>query len=197
VRTDEHGIISYPLRRGLWRCAGLPALAVVGTTSCGTPKAAGPDLSVVDCVGVLGGLPPFAEEPLTTVPYSGVDRSKLLGELSDDEATRLCNFVACTTANGYGRNCYSSNSPFPLFELNTVPILASGVQSCWPSQGGVSQYVAASVGDCIETYQTYFSTCHVGPWEDCVRELAWEPFGGAEAIPIAACGTNSVECPVQ
>jgi len=56
---------------------------------------------MVDCVAVLGSPPPSAQTPLAGLPYSGVPRDKLIGELTDDELGRLCDFDQCLFENGY------------------------------------------------------------------------------------------------
>lgn len=168
---------------------GLHACSV----SCGGPGVAAPASDTVDCVRVLGAPPPSARMPLDGVPFSGVDRTKRIADLSDQELAALCDFDVCTRTNGYGRTCAENGQAG--FELQTAEVIADAVQTCVPAAPSQKQTSYESRASCIEIYRQYYRACHVGSWEDCLREIASDPLGASAWGPD--CKTTEQECPVM
>jgi hypothetical protein len=153
---------------------------------------------MVDCVAVLGALPASADTALADVPFSGVAREKLLGALTDEEAAQLCNFEACMTTNGYRRKCYNSTYGVGsgTYQVNSVAIVAPVMETCFPVANVQPQDSSNSMEECTDLYRTYFATCHVGRWEDCLRESVRTPFGAWTWV-APDCLINHQECPVN
>jgi hypothetical protein len=128
---------------------------------------------------------------LESVPYSGVSRSKLISNLSDGELGQLCDFSACLSANGYGRSCSTKG---PQYQPQTIAPLQGISATCYPAPATQSDSWG-SRGECMATYRKYFNTCHVAPWEDCLRELSSDPLGAPLWGPD--CDTVHDECPVN
>jgi hypothetical protein len=157
-------------------CAGPPPNAVV--TPHGT--------WAIDCVAVLGAPnvgSPTVPLPLEGVPYSGAPRDKLIGDLTDDELGRLCDFDACLGMNGYrhdfctDRYCPTEvpgDPPVGPFHLETLPFLADEMYTFYATSYGESPIPSRE--DDIAEYRNYFAACHVAAWEDCSREqVAYGP----------------------
>jgi hypothetical protein len=47
--------------------------------------------------------------------------------------------------------------------------------------------------DCVDIYRRYFGRCHVGAWEDCIRESA---AGVLASSYHPSCEQNKRECPI-
>jgi len=145
----------------------------------------------IDCVAVLGAPPASARTPLAGTPYSGVPRDKLISELSDQELAQLCDFDACLRYDGYSRKCYTGG---PSFQLEAPPVVSDAMLTCEPTAAGVVQDSWDNRENCMSTYRNYFATCHVGSWEDCLREASSDPLAAATWGPD--CATTRNECPV-
>lgn len=171
------------------RARNLFALAAVGacTAMCSSQRPpSGSDVRQLDCVAVLGIAGPSAHLPLAAMPYSGAPRDLRIGDLTDDELGALCDFDVCL-GNGYRHECCSAkfgcvppaalgDEPSRSFELNTVPLLASFVYSCYPVPA--DEAGLPSRESCLTVYRNTFAGCHVGAWEDCSREIAADPLAG-------------------
>ena len=166
--------------------AGFSVVVAAALAACGSDApAAEAQTWMVDCVAVLGAPPPASETPLAAVPYSGARRDKRIGELTDDELGKFSDFEQCLSANGYRHDCctgaYCPNiepvdQPVAAFRLETIPLIAAVMDTCFATTAGGSG--APSREDSMALYRNYFAACHVGLWEDCSRELAIDPFGG-------------------
>jgi hypothetical protein len=128
------------------------------------------------------------------MPYSGAPRDKLIGALTDIELGKLCDFDACLGNNGYDRICYGVSTMASQFHLNTIPLVAGAMLTCYPTTYAGTQYSLPSREDCIALYRTYFATCQVAAWEDCSRESSSDPLGSGWAPD---CDTAQKECPVN
>lgn len=138
---------------------------------------------MVDCVAVLG-TPTIGQMTLDAVPFSGLPRDKTIGELTDDEVGHLADYAVCLFGNGYRHDCCSSTQcpytvpgdpPIGPFRLETIPLLASEVSTCYATTYGESQTPSREAW--VSIYQGTFPNCHVGLYEDCLRESAAGTFG--------------------
>lgn len=165
---------------------------------------AGASAEPVDCVAVLGTIPStLAQTPLARIPYSGISRDKLISALSDGELGKLCDFDVCIRANGYLRNCYPfpgleslRNRPEQPFRLESHPLVAESMVTCYPNPNptdGRADVTWLTRDGCIEIYRKNFGACHVGSWEDCLREGAYAPLASTWA---PSCEVTKSECPL-
>jgi hypothetical protein len=150
--------------------------------------------SPIDCVAVLGAPPPSSHVSYTELAYSGVPRDKRISELSTEEIGKLCDLDVCLTGNGYARVCLSIEKGAQIetrvmgtFMVECAPTADFGLnatESTWSSRSG-----------CISAYQENFGGCHVGAWEDCLRESRSEPLGVVGGGPD--CAIVLKECPLK
>lgn len=174
------------------------ACSNVAMAGCGPPPSDPPVTRAtpsVDCVAVLGAIPAtIAQTPLAGIPYSGVAREKLIADLGDQELGHLCDFDVCMRVDGYLRNCFSHPDD-PRFQLETLPLVARAMATCYPNPNPSDgrDDVAGTRDECMSIYRNYFAKCHVGPWEDCIRESASAPIGH-DRFP--SCEITITECPI-
>ena len=146
----------------------------------------------IDCVAVLGVAGASALMPVEAMPYSGAPRDKRIGELTDDELGKLCDFDTCSGQNGYRHDfctdlsCGSMVGPF---RLETVPLLASAMQTWYASSSHNPSREQA-----VQLYRQYFGACHVAQWEDCTREESVDPLGGI-SVEAPDCAERNLLCP--
>ncbi len=157
-------------------------LAPVGivVTACSSPPP-GPSLTwKIDCVSALGIPTPSGQTPLIAIPPpAGVRRDVRIGDLTEAELAKFADWEACVSAWGYAHECCSdticplgfasgTTAPGP-FQLSTTPVLRDAVATCYTafdSRGPVT-----SREDNISLFKTsLLANCHVGPYEDCIRE---------------------------
>lgn len=147
----------------------------------------------VDCVTVLGSPPPSAQTPYAQVAHSGAPRAKRISELSDSELGSLCDLDVCLRGNGYSRDCGKSVRNAPIY---AVAVLGEFMEPCAPTDPhAFTVDVWDTREDCIQIYRSDFGKCHVGPWEDCIREVASDPLGAVGWGPD--CATTQQECPLN
>jgi hypothetical protein len=154
------------------------AAAMVGCDdSAPAPPIVNTETWEVDCVAVLGTLPPSAQMPLESIPYSGVARDKRISDLSDEERGRLCDFGVCLRANGYRRRCGRQQFPLEtidlLYKWNQTPLTCYPIAPDDPGPND-SLYSRES---CVALGRTQNIQCTVGLSEDCTRERASNPIG--------------------
>jgi len=170
----------------------LLAVTVAACSGSGSPVE--PQTRSIDCVAVLGIPPPSSQLLLAGVPYSGVQRGKLIGKLTDSELGRLCDANVCLATNGYQRKCYDFRTPE--FRLETVAILAEALYTCYPTMDDVpTPDDWGSRENCMALFRRYFSTCYVATVEDCSREGAATPFGAWTWRPH--CAIMAQQCPIN
>jgi hypothetical protein len=137
----------------------------------------------VDCVAVLGTPTISAQIPLSAVPYSGVPRDGLIGDLSDEQLGAFCDFIICL-AGGYRANCCTESycpptvpgaPPSGQFRAESPPLIAASMTTCFEASYGDANWPSRE--DCVSEYRSSFGECHVGLWEDCSREVAAAPLG--------------------
>lgn len=168
----------------------VPVLAGAAQGGCSSPDAPRYPPSPVDCVAVLGA-PPASPQMLRGrfpegVPYSGLDRSKLIGQLTDDELSRFCDYLNCVEVNGYSRALYEGGRsgfeeeglPLAVQWMATVVPFVSRDPAFWGHEAGDTER-----GSCMDLNRKYFASCAVGATEDCMRENACVPFGLVEYRP--------------
>lgn len=178
-------------------------LAFVGAAACGSNNQtldSGAATWRIDCVAVLGAPPPSARTPLEGIPFSGLPRDKLLADLTPDELDHLCEFDACMGTNGFLRDCYTGGTSTPGgFQQETVDLVSGFLLTCYQQtdliDNDTHQYGYPTLEDARSIYHQYYGTCHVGSWEDCVREKTSDPFGTNTWAPD--CATTQQECPVN
>jgi hypothetical protein len=109
--------------------------------------------------------------PLESVPLSRLPRQKLLSELTDDEMGRFCDYLNCLTLNGYGHSAFFDGAKL---HPRSPPILGGGfsVYLSMPYDKGGNEPTRA---DCAQLNRQTWGACHVGVWEDWVREAQWVP----------------------
>jgi hypothetical protein len=158
------------------------AVSLVAAASCNSPAAQLPPILrgtqtlTVDCIAVLGTMPPSARTPLASVPYSGAPRDKTIADLTDDELIQLVDFDDCVGQNGFGRNCYDTP---PKFVQEVPAIIAGAARTCYPTQiddPSAPPYDYSREAD-MYVYRNQYGSCPVGPMEDCFRERAVQPWG--------------------
>lgn len=76
-----------------------------------------------------------------------------------------------------------------------VALVVPAMLTCYPTMYGQQQDTSDSRENCMALYRKYFGTCHVGSWEDCLREGVWAPMGAFSWAPD--CATTQAECPVN
>jgi hypothetical protein len=158
---------------------------VVGIVACGTSSSNNNSGGtwMVDCVAVLGAPRPSGQIPLAAVPYSGLPRDEVLGQLTDEQLGQLADFEVCLEINGYRHDCCSDtycpptapDPPIGSFVLRTVPLIANAVYTCYPDSPGDAS--APSREAQVTFYRNNYGNCHVGLYEDCDRERASDPLG--------------------
>ena len=168
------------------RCRWTSAIAAATLAgACGGSKPPAPvsfsvpDVTWLDCVAVLGGpnrWSPSSPWQLDKVPYSGADRTKTIGGLSDGELAKLADFDICMTMNAYDvefctdRYCPPEGADPPVgpFKLETLPFLAGLMATYYVVPLGEAPY--PSRWDKMSLLRNAFGACHVAAWEDCTRE---------------------------
>jgi hypothetical protein len=171
-----------------------PFVVLVGVvlTDCSGAPAPSPDTWMVDCVGILGIPTPSGQTPLEAVPRSGVPRDVHLGDLTDAQLGQFADWMVCVTGNGYRSECCSNTQcpylvagepPGP-FVLETTPVLASALATCYTATFGNAPLPSRE--ETITLFRTsLLSGCHVGSYEDCIRESAVGGFEGGAAPDCA------------
>ena len=77
------------------RLAGSGAVLALAFAACGTSEPEATTVWAVDCVAISGAMQLTALTLLDSVPYTGLPRDKFIGDLSDMEVRRLCDFQSC------------------------------------------------------------------------------------------------------
>jgi hypothetical protein len=138
----------------------------------------------VDCVSVLGIPTPSAQLPLVAMPRSGLPRDVRIADLTDAQLGHLADYQACFFGNGYRHDCCTDdqcphtvpgNPPIGPFRLETVPQMADAVSTCYSTTYGESAFPSREGG--MSLIRETFGNCHVGLYEDCVREMFSAPLG--------------------
>jgi hypothetical protein len=180
--------------RVLDRLLGIAAVACTILLACGSSTPSSPPTGtwMVDCVSVLGIPTPSGQMPLAAVPLSGLPRDVHIGDLSDAQLGHLADYTACLFGNGYRHDCCSDTAcphtvpgdpPIGPFRLETVPLLADALSTCYPTTYGESS--SPSRENNMSLDRGTFGNCHVGLYEDCMREQVSAPL--ADATPSPDC----------
>jgi hypothetical protein len=139
---------------------------------------------MIDCVSVLGIPPPSGQTPLAAVPLSGLPRDQRIGELTYDQVGHLVDYVVCLFGNGYRHDCCSntqcpytvpSDPPIGPFRLETVPLIAGNVSTCYATTYDESDTPSREAWISLDLDN--FANCHVGLYEDCMRGMVSGTFG--------------------
>lgn len=127
----------------------------------------------IDCVAVVGAPPATAFIPLDAVSVSGLPRDKYIGELNDAELGRLCDWGQCVGNNGYRYYLEQSRVEAPVIMSEIVWTARRTPKPFFP--GSSRDTAWDSREDCAQLYRREYGACHVGPFEDCIREKAVRP----------------------
>lgn len=182
------------------RCHGSPPprlVAAPGGRLCGGLRIIGPTLRAEYVADRLCRRPWDAQtlgpDALEAVPYSGAPRDRLIGELTDHDLGKLCDFDVCVTENGYRHDFCTDRWCAPYvpagFHLETVPLLADALYTYYTMTADTAG--SPSREECVRLYRNTFGACHVGQWEDCTRQISVLPLAGRST---PSCGERNTEC---
>jgi len=186
-------------QRSLSVAATVAARAAIPSCDNTPEPAAMVETYAIDCVAILGTpgkMPPTPPIPLDSIPYYEAPRGKRFDELTDAELGKFCDHEWCLRRNGYRHvdevDGPNSAGPYGRFRIETTPLLAARVKTCFVTPGGTSDPSPHSRESCMYILRHSLRDCTVGASEDYNREQAsglYRPFHGPRCEALN-CGVG-------